>query len=50
MSFLLVNLCYIIVPGAPEVNITPVYSAETGALIRFTVVIGQHVSVEIVVQ
>ena len=49
MSFLLVNLCYIIVPGAPEVNITPVYSAETGVLIRLTAAIGQQVSVETVV-
>ena len=39
---------YIIVPDAPEVNITPVYSAETGALIRFTATIGQQVSVETV--
>ena len=39
------------VPDKPEVNnIIPVYSAETGALIRFTAAIGQQVSVEATVK
>ena len=41
-------MCYI-VPAAPEVNITPVYSAETEALIRVRAAIGQQVSIETVV-